>query len=173
MGMIILPRASLVALVVKNLPAMQETWVRSLGREDPLEKGMTTHSSILGWRIPWTKEQGGPQSMGLQRTGHSWATNTQSSLGFRVTIRRCVMEQLLNKNQLPQLSICCHNYPYVGLPTRLWATWRPGLWLVQFSAAWCVPSKCCWMKTGQAALRWWEGLSSFLLSEEGKSTYIF
>jgi len=71
MGMIILPRASLVALVVKNLPAMQETWVRSLGREDPLEKGMTTHSSILGWRIPWTKEQGGPQSMGLQRIGHS------------------------------------------------------------------------------------------------------
>ena len=114
MGMIILPRASLVALVVKNLPAMQETRVRSLGREDPLEKRMTTHSSILGWRIPWTKEQGGPQSMGLQKTGHSWATNTQSSLGFRVTIRRCVMEQLLNKNQLPQLSICCHNYPYVS-----------------------------------------------------------
>ena len=50
---------SLVALTVKNLPAMQKTWVRSLGQEDPLEKGMATHSSILAWRIPWTEEPGG------------------------------------------------------------------------------------------------------------------
>ena len=55
---------------VKNPPAVQETWVQSLGREDALEKGMTTHSSILAWRIPWTEEPGGPQSMGLQRIGH-------------------------------------------------------------------------------------------------------
>ena len=52
---------------VKNLPAMLETWVRSLGWEDPLEEGMATHSSILAWRIPWTKKAGGLQSMGLQR----------------------------------------------------------------------------------------------------------
>ena len=51
--------ASLVAQLVKNLPAMQETWVRSLGWEDPLEKGKATHSSILAWRIPWTEEPGG------------------------------------------------------------------------------------------------------------------
>ena len=57
---------SLMAQTVKNLPAMQETPVRSLGREDPLEKGMATHSSILAWRIPWTEEPGGLQSMGLQ-----------------------------------------------------------------------------------------------------------
>ena len=56
--------------MVKNLPAMQETWVRSLGREDPLEKGMATHSSILAWRIPWTEEAGMLQSMGSQRVGH-------------------------------------------------------------------------------------------------------
>ena len=62
--------ASLVAQTVKNLTVMQETWVRSLGREDPLEKGMATHSSILAWRIPWTEEPGGLQSMGLQRVGH-------------------------------------------------------------------------------------------------------
>ena len=55
---------------VNNLPAMQETWVQPLGREDPLEKGMATHSSILAWRIPWTKKPGGLQSMGLQRVGH-------------------------------------------------------------------------------------------------------
>ena len=56
--------ASLVAQMVKNLPATQETWVWFLGREDPLEKGMETHSSNLAWRIPWTEEAGGLQSMG-------------------------------------------------------------------------------------------------------------
>ena len=53
-----------MAQMVKNLPAMQETWVRSLGWKDPLKKGMTTHSSILAWRIPWTEEAGGLQSTG-------------------------------------------------------------------------------------------------------------
>ena len=60
-------RASLVAQTVKYLPAMQETWVQSLSWEDPLVKGMDTHSSILAWRIPWTEEPGGLQSMGSQR----------------------------------------------------------------------------------------------------------
>ena len=60
--------SSLVAHRVRNLPATQETWVRSLGREDTLEKGMATYSSILAWRISWTKEPGGLQSMGSQRT---------------------------------------------------------------------------------------------------------
>ena len=58
---------SLVAQMVRNPPAMQETWVQSLGWEDPLEKRMATHSSILAWRITWTEEPGGLQSMGLQR----------------------------------------------------------------------------------------------------------
>ena len=60
-------RSFLVAKMIKNLPPMQETQVRSLGQEDPLEKGMATHSSILAWRIPWTEEAGGLQSLGLQR----------------------------------------------------------------------------------------------------------
>ena len=59
-----------MAQMVKKLPAMQETGVRSLGWEDPLEKSMVTHSSILAWRIPWTEESGGLQSMGSQRGGH-------------------------------------------------------------------------------------------------------
>ena len=63
-------RASLVAQTVKHLPAMWETRIRSLGREDPLEKEMATHSSILAWKIPWTEETGKLQSMGLQRVGH-------------------------------------------------------------------------------------------------------
>ena len=57
-----------IAQLVKNLPAMQETWVRFLGREDPLEKEMALHSSILAWKIPWTEEPGGLQSMGLQES---------------------------------------------------------------------------------------------------------
>ena len=62
--------ASLVAQMVKNLPAMRETWVQSLDWEDPLEDSMATHSSILAWRIPWTEEPGGLQTMGSQRVGH-------------------------------------------------------------------------------------------------------
>ena len=62
------PWASLVAQRVKRLPAMQETWVRSLGQEDSLEKKMATHSSILAWEIPWTEEPDGLQSMGLQKS---------------------------------------------------------------------------------------------------------
>ena len=61
---------SLVAQLVKNPSAMQETWVRSLGWEDPLEEGMTTHSSILAWRIPWAEDPGRLQSIGLQRVEH-------------------------------------------------------------------------------------------------------
>ena len=58
--------------MVKNLPAGQDTWVQSLGQEDLLEKGMATHSSILAWRIPWSEEPGGLQSMGLQRVRHTY-----------------------------------------------------------------------------------------------------
>ena len=60
-----------MAQMVKNLPAMQETWVQSLGREDPLEKGTAVHSSTLAWGFPWTEKPGGLQSMGWQRVGHS------------------------------------------------------------------------------------------------------
>ena len=70
---------SLVAQLVKNLLAMWKTEVQCLGREDPLEKGTATHSSILAWRIPWTEEPGGLQSMASQRVGHDWATVPQCS----------------------------------------------------------------------------------------------
>ena len=64
--------ASLVTQLVKNPPVMQETWVQSLGWEDPLVKGMTTHSSIVSWTIPWTEEPGRLQSTGSQRVRHNW-----------------------------------------------------------------------------------------------------
>ena len=65
--------------LAKNLPAVQETWVQSLGWEDPLEKGMVTHSIILAWRIPWMEEPGGLQSVGSQRVGY----DEQLSLLFK------------------------------------------------------------------------------------------
>ena len=68
-------RTSLVAQIVKHLSTMQETWVQSLGWEDPLEKEMAIHSSTIAWKIPWTEEPGSLQSMGLQRVGHNWATS--------------------------------------------------------------------------------------------------
>ena len=63
--------ASLVAQTVKHLPAVRETRVQSLGWEDPLEKEMAPHSSTLAWKIPWTEEPGGLQSVGSQRVGHN------------------------------------------------------------------------------------------------------
>ena len=75
----VLLRTSLVAQTVKRLPIMRETWVRSLGQEDPLEKEMAAHSSILAWKIPWTEEPGRLQSMGSQRVRHNWATSLTHS----------------------------------------------------------------------------------------------
>ena len=74
---------------VKNPPAMQkmqETWVRSLGREDPLEEGMATHSSILVWRVPWTEEPAGLQFMALQRVGHDWSDWAHMQVNMMLTL---------------------------------------------------------------------------------------
>ena len=80
--------------MVKNLPTMQETSVQPLGQEDPLEKGMATHSSVLDPRIPWTEEPGGLQSMGLQRDRHDRGTNT-----FRAEINESENRKSVRENQ--------------------------------------------------------------------------
>ena len=67
-----MPEASLVALFIKKLPAKQETWVRFLGQEDPLEKEVATHSGLLAWRIPWSEEPGGLQSMRSHESDRTW-----------------------------------------------------------------------------------------------------
>ena len=79
------PWASLVAQRLKRLPRIQETRIQSLGREDPLEKEMATYSSTLAWRIPWTEEPGGLQSVGSQRVRHDWVTSLSLwwSLAYR------------------------------------------------------------------------------------------
>ena len=80
-------RTSLVAQMVKHLPTMWETLVRSLGQEDPLEKEMAIHSSTLVWEIPWTENPGGLQSMGSQRVGHDWATSLHFTLSHFSQVR--------------------------------------------------------------------------------------
>ena len=80
---------TMVAQTVKNLPAMKETWVWSLGWEDPLEKGMTIHSSIIAWRILWTEDPSGLQFMGLQRVRLDWVTKaiTFSPTETQITLK--------------------------------------------------------------------------------------
>ena len=78
----------MVSQMVKNLPAVLETWVQSPGQEDPQEKGMATHASILAWRIPWTEEPGGLLPMGLQRVRQHWVTNTLTFLPPWCDIKR-------------------------------------------------------------------------------------
>ena len=82
-------KASLVAQRLKCLPAMRETWIQSLGLEDPLEKEMATHSSTLAWRIPWTEEPGGLQSTGSQSVGHDWVTSLSLSY-VSIYVYKCV-----------------------------------------------------------------------------------
>ena len=78
------PHGFLVAHTVKNLPTIQETWVQALCQEDPLEKGMATHSTIPAWRLPWTEEPNGLQSTGLQKVGHEWFWLTPVACGILV-----------------------------------------------------------------------------------------
>ena len=91
--------------MVKNLPAMQQTWVWSLVWEDPLEKGIATHSSILAWRIPWTEEPGGLQFMGLQIVRHDWSTNT---CAFKI--------KLLNPRTIDALGCSRYTWIYIWVP---------------------------------------------------------
>ena len=80
-----------MAQLVKNLPAMQETWVQSLGWEDPLEKGMATHSSILAWRIPWIEEPGGLQSTGSHRVTQLKRLSTHTCHRLRVKCHKTAL----------------------------------------------------------------------------------
>ena len=121
------PKGFLGDTVVKNLPAMQEIWVWPLGEEDPLEKGMATHPSILAWRIPWAEEPGGLQFMGSQRGGHDWVTkhSTQdigapsSNLGDQEHICLCLM--LVVSCRAKKLDLCDMGWWWGCRP--VWGQW--------------------------------------------------
>ena len=109
-------RATLEAQMVKSLLAMQETQVQSLGQEDPLEKGMATQSCILAWRIPWTEEPGRQQSMGSQRVGPDWSTNTHASLNL-LAIGFLLMA-LFYVEICSLIYICIHAYIYIYMTSN-------------------------------------------------------
>ena len=87
--------ASLVAQTVRNMPAIQETRVQSLGSEDSLEKGMATHSSILAWRTPWTEELGWLRSIGSQSVGHNWATKHSTAHDKFKKFQECSLKYIM------------------------------------------------------------------------------
>ena len=117
------PEVSLVAQTVKSLPAMWETWVWSLGGEDPLEKELATHSSILAWKILWTEEPGGLQFMGLHRVGHDRTTNT-----FNFILRfKCEMLGTLERDVSKLTEGLCLKFliDYIwGSVFSLWGLWN-------------------------------------------------
>ena len=106
--------ASLVAQMVKNLPAMQETWVQALGGEDPLEKEMAIHSSLLAWEIPWTEEPGGLQSIGWQRICHYWWTKHRHMHEYQeVRIMGVTLDSVLHYGEakaIPGMERCQHDW---------------------------------------------------------------
>ena len=111
--------------MVKLLPAVQETRVRSLGWEDPLEKEMATHSSTLAWKIPWTEEPGRLQSMGLQRVRHDWATSFHFTstweIGCILWSKYCQVYYKILLNFLGNIRLCPCLLSHVRLFATPWA----------------------------------------------------
>ena len=98
--------------VIKNPPYMQESWVWSLGQEDSPEKEMATHSRILAWRIPWTEEPGGLQSMRSQRVRHDWVTKQQQCMWMHVYVWDSVTESMC-------VCVCCGGVPLQNTNIKL------------------------------------------------------
>ena len=157
--------ASMVAQLVKNPPAMWETWVRSLGWKDPLEMGVSTHSSILAWRIPWVEEPGRLQSMGSQRVRHDRVTlkNKQKNLQFNLVLIQgssnsfvlfpCISIKVLLWLNLPFSVLCALNalqapwlLIFTPLLTLVSLNLAIGLWVFSFKP-WAPWRKKWWLLT--------------------------
>ena len=117
---------SLVAQTLKRLPAMWETWVQSLGREDPLEKEMATHSITLAWRIPWMKEPARLQSTGWQRVRHDWATSLSLSFSSLSVLNTMSITAQRGEKEIGQPETGKSYICFGHLPK---ATWILGLYL--------------------------------------------
>ena len=113
-----------VAQAVKRLPAIWETWVRSLGREDPLEKEMATHSSTLSWKIPWMEEPGGLQSMGSLKVRHDWSDLAAAAAVLQETVI------LFSKAAVPLCILNSKEWELLLLPIlhSIWWCWCSGFW---------------------------------------------
>ena len=126
--------------MVKNLPAIQETHLQSLGQEDPLETGMATHSSILTWKIPWTEQSGRLQSMRLQRVRHDGATNT-CTIGEKRLINqksRYLIETLMEITEVRL--ICVSGAGLCGCISKQWVVLDCDLGDRNLLLPWLAPS---------------------------------
>ena len=112
--------------MVKNLPTMQETWVQSLGWEDPLEWAWQPTLSILAWRIPWTEQSGGLESMGSQRVGHDWATNVLTEFYDVLKLHDVFYDELKRWEYQTTLPASWETYMQVK-KQQLELTWNNGL----------------------------------------------
>ena len=146
-------RASLVPQLVKNLPAVQKIWIWSLARELALKKERATQSSILAWRIPWTGEPGGLQSMGSQRVRHDWATDTLTD-----RIRKCFPYTLRKKKA--KRNLAWPSLPYFPTSQALTCTVVPSLLFFYFS-----PNKMSCHQWARESF-WWQRFQ--LGAAEGK-----
>ena len=152
-----------MAQAVQNLPAMQESWVHSLGWEDSLEKAMATHSSFLAWRIPWTGEPGGLHCTGSQRVGHGWTTSTHTHKVWYYSL--LLRTQMTSSMMVPESKTLNHgrerlrgesfNYlipPYFLIPTFCNHIWYRNsveilarLWILcQSPKVWSYISQSIW-----------------------------
>ena len=139
--------ASLVAQRVKRLPPMQETRVRFLGREDPLEKEMAIHSSILAWRIPWTEKPSRLQSTGLQRVGHDWATSPSPLIIYKKSFKLLF---------LPPMNLCSRKIMSIFIVTNLITSFLGQTFLgVSAVSEWCS-WRCGGMLTEAIVCPWTE-----------------
>ena len=140
-----------VAQMVKNLPAMQETQVWSLGQEDPLKKGMAAHSSILAWRIPWTEEPGMLQSMGC-RVEHNWATNTATHTHTHPSCLKppsAVVHWVVSPSTYSRSSSNCsfsllHYFSLVIIPISIKHTTTSPIWKKKSSPPVFLPGESPW-----------------------------
>ena len=160
-----------MAQTVKNLPEIQETWVQSLVWEDPLEEGMATHSSILVWRIPWTEEPGGLQSLGLHRVRHDWMTNSHTCLRHCLRVLCALILNLTSWNKCgrynphfgnwstARLSHVCKVTQLMSGGDRTCHQWGGWLQALPRSKGECgeMQNSChlCLGKWGQASLKRW------------------
>ena len=133
--------ASLVAQRLKRLPPMWETWVWSLGREDPLEKEMATHSSILAWRIPWAEELGRLQSTGSQRVGHDWVT----SLHFTSSEWVAISSEHIRKLGFRECKLLIRDEAWNTTSRGPQLSRMPAGKTVSFSLAWSLWGKESWV----------------------------
>ena len=130
---------SLIAQLVKNLPAMQETWVWFLGWKDPLEKEVETHSSILAWRIPCTEEPGGLQSMGSQKVGHDWVTKPppqRLSAGSVASIQITILawsRAHVSSRGCDSVTVGGHIFQVTSSATAMFSLWGLERWFLYIS----------------------------------------